>query len=266
MNDVARTTQVALALGVIGRRRRSARIALIDLGGGAGLGLYPDRYRHLMGDGRSFGDARSQLTLRCESDGPLPPPVPSGLPSIESRIGVDVEPIDLTDRDDRRWARACLPPETRSLDRFDRAARLATAEPGWIRRGDAIEELPAILDVVADDVLPVVTDTYTAVFFSDEQRRRLHQLVRHWGAIRDLVWISLDPLVPLGVDGRHSVQGLEVPDTLVAEYQRDGVFALLGLVSFEDGHRRGNVLARAHPSGTSMRWLDNATSSGPLAA
>ncbi len=198
MNDVARTTQVALALGVIGRRRRSARIALIDLGGGAGLGLYPDRYRHLMGDGRSFGDARSQLTLRCESDGPLPPPVPSGLPSIESRIGVDVEPIDLTDRDDRRWARACLPPETRSLDRFDRAARLATAEPGWIRRGDAIEELPAILDVVADDVLPVVTDTYTAVFFSDEQRRRLHQLVRHWGAIRDLVWISLDPLVPLG--------------------------------------------------------------------
>ncbi len=272
MNDVARTTQVALALGVVGRRRRSARIALIDLGSGAGLGLYPDRYRHLMGDGRSFGDARSQLTLRCESDGPLPPPVPSGLPSIESRIGVDVEPIDLTNPHDRRWARACLPPETRSLDRFDRAARLAAAEPGrirrgdGIRRGDAIEELPAILDAVAGDVLPVVTDTYTAVFFSDEQRRRLHQLVRDWGAIRDLVWISLDPLVPLGLDGRHSVQGLEVPDTLVAEYQRDGVFALLGLVSFEDGHRRGNVLARAHPSGTSMRWLDNATSSGRLAA
>jgi hypothetical protein len=105
-----------------------------------------------------------------------------------------------------------------------------------------------------------VTDTYTAVFFADEQRRRLRQLARHWGGVRDLVWISLDPLVPLGVEGRHRVQGLDVPEDLVMEYQRDGVFALLGLVSFEHGHRRGTVLARAHPSGTRMRWLDQATS------
>jgi len=110
----------------------------------------------------------------------------------------------------------------------------------------------------------LVTDTYTAVFFSDEQRRRLLELARHWGAIRDLVWISLDPLVPLGAEGRHSVQGLDVPDKLVAEYQRDGVFALLGLVSFEQGQCRGGLLARAHPSGTSMRWLDEASSSGTM--
>lgn len=112
MNDVARTTQVALALGVVGRRYPGAKIALIDLGSGAGLGLHPDRYRHLMRDGRQFGDARSQLTLRCESDGPLAPPIPVEMPPIAARIGVDVEPIDVTDPDDLRWARACLPPET----------------------------------------------------------------------------------------------------------------------------------------------------------
>jgi hypothetical protein len=173
MNDVARTTQVALALGVVGRRRPAAKIALIDLGTGAGLGLHPDRYRHLMGDGRQLGDARSVLTLRCESDGPLAPPIPAELPLIKARIGIDVEPIDVTDPDDLRWARACLPPEIGSLDRFDRAARLVAAHPGQVRRGDAIEELPGILDAVPDDVLPVVTDTYTAVFFADEQRRRL---------------------------------------------------------------------------------------------
>ena len=259
MNDVARTTQVALALGVVGRRHPGAKIALIDLGSGAGLGLHPDRYRHLMCDGRQFGDARSRLTLHCESDGPLAPPIPGEMPPIEARIGVDVAPIDVTDPDDLRWARACLPPETGSLDRFDRAARLVAAHPGHLRRGDAIEELPAILDAIPDDVLPVVTDTYTAVFFADEQRRRLRQLVRQWGDVRDLVWISLDPLVPLGVEGRHSVQALDVPENLVTEYQRDGVFALLGLVSFEHGHGSGTLLARAHPSGTRMRWLDQAT-------
>ncbi len=265
MNDVARTTQVALALGVVGRRRPTAKIALIDLGSGAGLGLHPDRYRHLMGDGRQFGDADSSLTLRCESDGPLAPPIPAGMPPIEARIGVDIEPIDVNDPDDLRWARACLPPETASLDRFDRAAALVAAHPGNLRRGDAIEELPAILDAIPADVLPVVTDTYTAVFFADEQRRRLRQLAKHWGNVRDLVWISLDPLVPLGVEGRHSVQALDVPENLVMEYQRDGVFALLGLVSFENGRGNGTLLARAHPSGTRMRWLDEATSAAVTA-
>jgi hypothetical protein len=263
MNDVARTTQVALALGVIGRRRPAAKIALIDLGSGAGFGLHPDRYWHLLGAGRPFGNARSQLTLRCESDGPLPVPPRTDLPSIESRTGVDLEPIDLADPDDRRWARACLPPETHSLDRFDQAARIVAAHPGRVRRGDAVEELPAILDAVGDDVLPVVIDTYTAVFFSDEQRGRLLQLVQQRGDRGDLAWISLDPLVPLGVEGRYSVQGLDVPGELVTEYQRDGVFALLGLLSFEQGRRHGSLLARAHPSGTSVRWLDEATSGGP---
>ena len=259
MNDVARTTQVALALGVVGRRRPAPKIALIDLGSGAGLGLHPDRYRHVMGDGRQFGDVRSPLTLHCECDGPMVPPVPAEMPAIVARIGVDVDPIDVTDPDDLRWARACLPPEIGSLDRFDRAARLVAAHPGLVRRGDAIEELPRILDAVPDDVLPVVTDTYTAVFFADEQRRRLRQVARHWSDRRDLVWISLDPLVPLGVEGRHSVQGLDVPEELVTAYQRDGVFALLGLVSFEHRQERGTLLARAHPSGTRMRWLDSAT-------
>jgi len=95
--------------------------------------------------------------------------------------------------------------------------------------------------------------------FTDAQRRRLRQLAKHWGNGRDLVWISLDPMVPMGVQGRHSVQALDVPENLVAEYQRDGVFALLGLMSFEDGLASGTLLARAHPSGTRMRWLDQAS-------
>lgn len=260
MNEVARTTQVALALDMIGRRYPGAKIALIDLGSGAGLLLHLDRYCHELSAGRKFGDPHSELTLRCESTGPLPPPSPFAPPSIVSRIGVDLEPIDLTDADDRRWARACIPPETKSLERFDRAARLVAAYASPIRRGDAIEVLPAILDTVPEDVLPVVTDTYTAVFFSDEQRGQLGEVLAQRSAIGDIAWISLDPLVPLGTEGRHSVQGLDVPHALVTEYQRGGVFALLGLLYVERGRRHGGLLARAHPSGTSMSWLDEATS------
>jgi len=107
-------------------------------------------------------------------------------------------PIDVTDPDDLRWAVRVLPPETASLDRFERAARLVAADPGTVRRGDAIEELPAILAAIPDDVLPVVTDTYTAVFFADAQRRGCVQLAKHWA----MAVICLDLSRSDGSDGR----------------------------------------------------------------
>jgi hypothetical protein len=256
MNEVARSTQVALALGVVGGRAPSQGIALIDLGTGAGLGLHLDRYRHQLDVGRELGDLTSPLVLHCETKGPFLPPVPRNLPPIEWRVGIDLDPLDLADPDDHRWARSCLPPERDSLDRFDQATRLALSHPCSILRGDALETLASVFDDVPDSLLPVVVDTYTAVFFSDQERSRFHDLVDQCGAVRDLIWISLDPLVPLGTAGRYSVQDLDVPDDLVVRYQQSGVFALLGLVSFEQGRRSGGLLASAHPSGTSMTWLE----------
>lgn len=255
MNEVARSTQVALALGIVGRRTSARGIALVEVGAGAGLGLHLDRYCHRVGDLGVLGDPRSPLVLRCEAQGPRRPTLSGPLPVIERRAGIDLDPLDLADPDDRRWARSCIPPEPGSLERFDRAGTIALAHRTSIVRGDALQALPAVLDAVPEDLLPVVVDAYTAVFFSDDERGRFRHLLRHVGAARDLAWISLDPLVPLGTAGRNSVQDLNVPDELVAGYQRHGVFALLGLVSFEHGHEGGAILAHAHPSGTSVTWL-----------
>ena len=69
---------------------------------------------------------------------------------------------------------------------------------------------------------------------------------------RDITWISLDPLVPLGPDGRDSVQGLAVPD-VVLNHHGEGVFAVLG--AWRVGRDDGAVLARSHPSGGWIDWL-----------
>jgi hypothetical protein len=255
MNEVARCTQVALALGTLDRRG-SAAVAIIDLGTGAGLGLHLDRYGHRLSSGGWLGDRASSLVLNCEAEGPTPPPVPSTLPPIGMRMGIDLDPLDLSDPEDVRWARSCVPPERDSLARFDRASLIAQSHPCPIIRGDAVELLPAALDDVPGDLFPVVVDTYTAVFFSDEDRVRLRAALEQRGAVRPLAWISLDPLVPLGTAGRDSVQGLPVAPQLVLDYQRHGVFALLGAMTFDHGTCGGGVLARAHPSGTSLTWLD----------
>jgi hypothetical protein len=51
------------------------------------------------------------------------------------------------------------------------------------------------------------------------------------------------------------VQGLALPAWLVRDYQRRGVFAVLGARTFDHGTESGRLLARAHPSGQWTEWL-----------
>ncbi|HEY7175978.1 MAG TPA: DUF2332 domain-containing protein, partial [Micromonosporaceae bacterium] len=165
MNEVARTTQVAIALSAV-RRPDSESIALVDVGTGAGLGLWPDRYGHRLSTGERYGDQASTLRLDCDAAGPARPSPAAGslgTPPIAQRVGIDLDPIDVRDEDDRRWARACLPPDADALRRFDEAVRLADPRAATILRADAVEALPGVLDAVPDSLTPVVVDTYTAV-------------------------------------------------------------------------------------------------------
>jgi hypothetical protein len=243
----------------VSSRHPGSKIALIDIGTGSGLGLHIDRYGYRLSDGRRFGDQASPLQLFTVREGGLEPPIPSTLPPISMRTGIDVDPIDLADANARRWVRSCVPPEAASLSRFDRAVEIARARGSPLRRGDAVELLPEVLAQVPSDHLTVAVDAFTAVFFTAEQRARLRHSLADCSRARDVDWISLDPLIPVGTAGRYSVQELPVGEELVQQYQQGGVFGLLSVLSFRRGRQSGRVLARAHPSGTRMTWLDPET-------
>lgn len=255
MNEVGRSSGIALALSVVGRLTGDHGWTLIDLGTAAGFGLHVDRYRYELSDGRVFGDPRSNVVLRCEVESPGVPWAPD-LPRIDRRIGVELDPIDLSEPAARRWLRACIPPEPESLARFDAALTVVQTHPTEIHQGDALRLLPELLDALPTGAPVVITDSYAAVFFSDADRNALREVLEHEASRRDIAWISLDPLVPLGTEGRDSVQGLDVPDLLVRRYQEDGVFGLLGLILYQSGRPRRWMLGTAHPSGTRLTWLD----------
>jgi hypothetical protein len=259
MNEVARCAQLALALGVVAGSRPGRPLALVDAGTGAGLALNLDRYRYEVDGVPPFGDASSTLTVRCARRGELRPCVPGGPPKVVFRAGIDTDPVDLRQPDERSWLRSCVPPEVDSLQRFDGAVAITLRHPVSLVAGDAWHQLPEVLDRVPPEPLLVVLDSYTAVFFSEERLRGFRSAVHAAAATRDVAWISLDPLVPLGAEGRFSVQGLDVPQDVVRRYRREGVFGVLGLVEYRGGVRRGQILCRAHPSGTWLEWLDPAT-------
>ncbi len=253
MNEVARCSQLACGLAAaVGPSDEP--IALVDLGTGAGLALALDRYHYRLGE-RSLGRPNSVLRLSCAIEGSRLPPF-SRLPHIAERIGIDLDPIDLENEEGREWVEACAPPEEAALARLTAAVEVVRRNPPTILGGDAVEVLPHVLHDLPTGRSVVVIDSYTAVFLPEDRRLLLAEALAEAGRTRTVIWLSLDPLVPLGPSGRHSVQGLPMPDRLVADYQQQGVFAVLAAQRFAGGSRQGRLLARSHPSGAWMEWLD----------
>jgi hypothetical protein len=252
MNEVARCAQIAL--GVAAVAAPDEPVALADLGTGAGLGLHLDRYRYQVG-GRSAGPSGAPLTLHCAARGPLVPP-PAALPPIAERAGLDLHPVDVTDPAARAWLEACAPPEATALARLTAAIDVTRRHPVPLLAGDVLDLLPVVLDRFPPGRPVIVTDAYLAVFQSGPQREQLTRILARAARTRPVTWLSLDPLVPLGPAGRESVQGLPLPPALVRDYQQHGVFAVLSARTFGDGADQARLLARAHPSGQWIEWLD----------
>ncbi len=252
MNEVARCTQVALGIAAT-TEPDAGPVALVDVGTGAGLGLQLDRYRYLVG-GQASGPAAAGLSLSCEPRGWRRPP-PAELPPIAERTGIDVNPVDLGDADARTWLAACSPPEASALTRLTAAIEVARRNPAAIVAGDVITALPGVLDSLPPELPVVVVDAYAAVFLSADRREELIAILAQAAQRRPVMWLSLDPLVPLGPEGSDSVQGLALPRALVSDYQRHGVFAVLGARTFGGRWDDGLLLARAHPSGQWVEWL-----------
>jgi hypothetical protein len=250
MNEVARCGQIAAGIAA---SAPPGPVALVDLGTGAGLGLHLDRYAYRLGDQLS-GPPDAPLTLRCHLRGQQAPPRVT-LPPIAFRAGIELNPVDLADPAAVRWLQACTPPEAAALTRLTAAAGVARQHPARIVAGDAVAELPGVLASLPGDLPVLVTDAYLAVFLPPARLTALTTILRQAGQRRPVTWLSLDPLIPLGPHGRDSVQGLPLPAGLVADYQRRGVFAVLGTRTFDGTAETGRLLGRAHPSGQWLEWL-----------
>jgi hypothetical protein len=256
MNEVGRCADVVPALQAAAEGRE---IVLVDVGTGAGLALNLDRYRYVFrgpgGAVATSGSADSEVVIETQLRGDGVPPVGPALPSVVDRVGIDVEPLDLADPGVRDWLAACIPQEIGAVTRFHSAIEVALAHPARMVRGDACTLLPQVLGDIPDGPLVCVMDSYVHVFFAPDDLRRFRAEVDRAGSRRDLDWISIDPLVPMGREATHSVLGLPVPTSLIERNRAEGVFGVVGRLSYRGGRRSGALLGLAHPSAAWLEWL-----------
>lgn len=216
VGETGRCAVLYPAIAEAAGRAGADKVGLIDVGCSAGLNLNVDRVGITYSDGRKLGDPSSPVQQTCSvvGDRSVPNRV---VPEVVARVGIDLDPVDVTDADDARWLRACVPPDQREeAARLDAEMALLAAEPPELLRGDAVEVLPDALGRVPEDALPVVITTWRLSRFSLESRLRfLHRLSDAVSA-RAVAWVSVEgvgvaPAVPTFGDRRasgHSIIGL----------------------------------------------------------
>jgi len=265
-NEVGRSAVLLPAL-TAAHRRVGRPLAIVEIGPSAGLNLFFDRYAYeysranerpspASGDADApvfarVGVPSSTVQLRCAVRGELAPPLDSAPPPVHSRQGIDLNPIDVRDDADCRWLEACIwPLVPRRAERFRAAVALARLDPPNLQRGSALELLPAVLDGIPDDVVPVVLSTWVLAYFSKEQRAEMGGLLDAAGARRDLVAISAEypsvaPWVPR-------------PERPAIDDAAQGATAL-GWLCWHAGRRDVRALAWTQAHGRWIDWLDAET-------
>ncbi|NGN92382.1 DUF2332 domain-containing protein [Nocardioides sp. KC13] len=186
-NEVARLTALVAALGMLDDRP----LALVELGASAGLCLYPDRYDYLW-DGAGELRGSGGPSLRIPALGPVP--VPAARPQITARVGIDLNPLDVTDEDDMGWLLTLIwPGHDERRDRLAAAIEVTRADPPHLLAGDMLDRLDEALEIAAaSGGTPVVHHSASAAYLDEHDRVELEHRMRTLVTAGRCHWISLE--------------------------------------------------------------------------
>jgi hypothetical protein len=234
-NEPQRCTVLLPAFTMVRHLAGGMPLALIEVGASAGLNLLFDRYGYDYGAGQSAGDPGSPIRFTCILRGEVRPPIPSNMPIVAARVGLDLHPIHATDPEAMRWLRALIWPEHPARAALlQQVLALAQREPPPLIAGDALTILPHAIADTPEDTAVCVFHTATLAHFPPEARERFRALIPELARQRDLFWLSSEGS---GNSGRR------------------GLYLTI-LTAFQHGRSTAYQLAYSHPHGAWLEWLD----------
>lgn len=162
-------------------------LALLEVGASAGLCLQPDRYAYRYDDRSVVGT--SSLVLSCRTSGAVP--VPTAMPTVVWRRGLDLNPLDVRDDEQMRWLRSLIWPEqAERFGIFEKALAIARADPVRIARGDLTSDLVAVAADAPRSATLVVYHSAVLAYLDGDGRRRFRAQLAQLAESRPTVWVS----------------------------------------------------------------------------
>ncbi len=172
-NEVRRSWALLPCFLELARRAGSDTLDLIELGPSAGFNLLWDRYLYTY-DAGLWGVPDALLELDGEERTPVPAELLELTPQVRRRVGVDLDPVDVTtDEGALRLRSFVWPGQEGRLERLDEAIEAVRREPPKLLRGDLVELLPKLLAERDPEVLTVVFQTAVLGYLPDERWSRV---------------------------------------------------------------------------------------------
>ena len=229
-NEVRRCACLLPAFELVARRTQRRPLALVEIGTSAGLNLLWDQYGYDYGEGQRCGDEHASVQLHCSLRGAKRPALPAAFPPVASRIGIDLNPIDVHDPAATLWLRALIWPEhDKRVQLLTNALAVAQQHTPTILAGDALALLPDVMATIPAETTLCLYHTFVINQFSPTAREQLAALFAHEATKRDLYVISI-------------------------AWQVDEILTLC-LISYEDGIKTEKALARCSGHARWMEWL-----------
>jgi len=226
-NEVRRSALLLPGFVAIARAT-GLKLRLLEIGASAGLNQLWDQYRYRYAD-KGWGDPASPVTLECEWRGApfdLGGPVP-----VASRVACDRAPIDIADPAQRVHLRAYLwPDQPDRLARLNAALAMTLAARVRVEPADAADWVEARLAEPSDDVVTVLYHSVVWQYLGEPTKARIRANLDDHGRCRPLAWLAL-------------------------EFARPDYDLTLTLWR-GDGNKTRKILARTHPHGAWLEWLD----------
>jgi hypothetical protein len=226
-NEAGRSSALQPAFAVVAARS-GLPLSLVEIGSSAGLNLVGDRYRYSYG-GPETGAHDSPVLIECRLRGELRPP--TSIAPVAWRLGIDREPVDVSDPEQALWLRALVwPDQPWRAEILLHALEVARRDPPPLLRADALEVLPGVLAGVPDQAALCVFSSFTIYQFRPEQRERLEAQVEAAARSRPVYRVRLEWF--------------------------PGEKPFLDLDQLEGDRRTHTRLAAAHDHGLWLEWLD----------
>ena len=187
-NECRRCVALLPAIWATGARR----FHLVDFGTSAGLNLCFDRYQYRWREITWGPPSTVLLTTEMRGADVRPRDI-----EIETRLGLDVSPMDPSDPDDRRWLEALVWPEheDRRL-RLKSALDIAATKPVDRIAGDGLTNLAQVLDGLPGSNPVVVINSFVLNQFPPADRERYEQILTHGRTERPVYRVSMEWLDP----------------------------------------------------------------------
>jgi hypothetical protein len=188
-NEVQRSWILAPLFLRVAQRTEAEVLDLVELGPSAGLNLTWDRYR-LLYDAGEWGPREARLTLSGEEKKTVPGELLDVEPRVRGRIGIDLDPIDVTTDEGARLLKCFVwAGQDERLERLDRAIEALREDPPELTRGDMVEELPEVLAARAGDAITIVFATASLGYLPADGVTRIRATLEEAGRAGRLVFV-----------------------------------------------------------------------------